>query len=116
MQRIFSALKQAFRQSILILGLVSLISLSSLYLVPTQPSYAASPNQKLIQQENMDKESQTADQRERAYEEQVKASEDPDKVYEQNLKEYKKANPDQNLVEKTVEGTKDVVDKVTGKE
>jgi len=64
----------------------------------TQPSYAA--NQKLIQQENMDRESQTANQREQAYDEQLKAAEDPDKVYEQNLKAYKRANPDEGLVEK----------------
>lgn len=115
MQRIFAALKQA-RKSILILALMSLVSLSSLFIFATGPSYAATPNQKLIQQENMDKASQTADQREQAYDEQLKAAENPEKVYEENLKAYKQANPDEGLVEKAVEGTKGLVDKVTGNE
>ena len=110
MQRIFSALKKAF----LILGLISLLSLSSLFL--TQPSYAASPNQKLIQQEKMDRESETANLRAQEYEKQVKAAEDPDKVYEENLNEYKKENPDGGLIEKAVEGTKSIVNKVKGEE
>ncbi len=118
MQRIFSTLKQTFRQSILILALMSLISLSGLFIFAT-PSLAApisTEGQKLIQQEQMDKASQTANQRERAYDEQIKAAEDPDKVYEENLKAEGRANPDEGIVQKTVEGTKDLVDKVTGNE
>lgn len=64
----------------------------------------------------MDKESQTANEREQAYEEQLKAAEDPEKVYEKNLKAYKEVNPDEGLIQKTVEGTKELVEKVTGKE
>jgi len=41
-------------------ALISLVSLSSLFIFATGPSYAATQNQKLIQQENMDKESQIA--------------------------------------------------------
>lgn len=120
MQRILKSVKQAFRKSILILALMSLISLSSLFIFATQPSKAATPNQKLtptqkpIQHKTIDIDSQNS--REQAYEEQVKAAEDPDKVYEENLKEFKKENPDEGLVEKTVEGAEKLVDKVTGKE
>lgn len=120
MQRIFESVKQAFRQSILILALMSLISLSGSFIFAAQPSYAApiSPEgQKLIQQEQMDKQSQAAaQQRERNYEDQVKAAQNPDKVYEDNLKAERRANPDEGIVQKAVEGTKDLVNKVTGNE
>jgi len=114
MQRILSVLGQAFRQVLVIL-LIGFISLSSLFVVSSQASFAATPNQKLIQQETLDKQSQTASEREQAYEEQIKASEDPDKVFSENLKEYRKENPGENVIEKAVEGAEKVVDKVTGK-
>ena len=115
MQRILESVKQAFRKSILILALMSLISLSSLFIFATQPSLAATPTfQKPIQQQNIDIDSQNS--REQAYEEQVKAAENPEKVYEENLKDFKKENPDESLVEKTVEKAEKLVGKVTGKE
>ena len=114
MQRILESVKQAFRKSLLILALMSLISLSSLFIFATQPSLAATPTQKPIQQQNIDIDSQSS--REQAYEEQVKAAANPEKVYEENLKEFKKENPDESLVEKTVEGAEKLVGKVTGKE
>ena len=114
MQRILESVKQAFRKSLLILALMSLISLSSLFIFATQPSLAATPNQKPIQQQNIDIDSQSS--REQAYEEQVKAAQNPEKVYEENLKDFKKENPDESLVKKTVEGAEKLVGKVTGKE
>lgn len=111
MQPMFSALKQAIRKSILVLGLISLLSFPGLFM--TQP-IAATPNQKLIQQDKMEKESQVANQREQEYEEQIKAAKDPEKVYEENLKEERKANPGEGIVQKTVEGAEKIVDKVTG--
>lgn len=110
MQKMVAIIKQAFRKSILVLGLVGLL-MSSLLI--SQPSYAATPNQKLMQQEQMEMESQAAD-REQAYEEQIEAAKDPDKVYEENLKEERKANPGEGIVEKTVQGAEKLVDKVTG--
>ena len=115
MQRIFSVLKQTFRNSILIVTTFSLLILSSLFIFAAQPSYAAVPNEKLIQQEKMDKLSETVHLQPPSYEEEVEAEKNPEKVYEDNLKEYKKANPDEGIVEKAVEGTKDLVNKVTGK-
>jgi len=116
MQRIFISLKQVLHRSILLLAMIGLLMLSGLSI--TQPSYAATPNQKLTQFDKMEKQSQagnqTANQREDAYEEQVEAAKDPDKVYEENLKEERKGNSDEGLVEKAVEGTKDLVNKVTG--
>ncbi|KJH71911.1 hypothetical protein [Aliterella atlantica] len=114
MQPIFSMLTNAFRQVLVIL-LIGFISLSSLFVVSTQASFAATPNQKLIQQENLDKQSQSASDREQAYEEQIKAAEDPDKVFSENLKEYRKENPGENVLEKAAEGAEKIVEKVTGK-
>ncbi len=117
MQRIFTSFKQVLHRSILLLATIGLLMLSGLSI--TQPSYAATPNQKLTQFDKMEKQSQagnqTASQRENAYEEQVEAAKDPDKVYEENAKEYKQANPDEGLVEKAVEKTEELVNKVTGK-
>lgn len=118
MQRIFDSFKQTFRQSFLILGLVSLI-LSSVLVFTAQPSFAAplgSEGRKLTQFENMDKSSQPINSREQAYEEQVKAAENPDKVYEENLKEYQEEHPGENIVQKAVEGAEKLVDKAAGKE
>lgn len=112
MQRMFSVLKQAVRKSVLVLGLIMLVS--GLFI--SQPSLAATSNQKLIQQQNREQESQDANQREQAYEQQVEAAKDPDKVYEENLKEERRENPGEGVVQKTVEGAEKLVDKVTGKD
>lgn len=111
MQRILSILGSACRQIVVIL-LIGFISLSSLFIVSSQASFAATP----IQQESLDKPSQDVSDREQAYEEQIKAAEDPDKTFSKNLKEYRKENPGENVLEKAVERAEKVVDKVTGKD
>ena len=112
MQAMFVTIKQAFRKSILVLGVIGLL-MSSIFI--TQPSYAATSNQKLIQYDNMEMESQAADN-EKEYEEQLEAEKNIDKVYEENLKAERKENPGEGIVEKTVQGAGKLVDKVTGKE
>lgn len=110
MQRIFAILKQAFRQSLVVLGLISLVSVSCVTIFATQPSLAATPNQKLMQHEAMDQVSQEdVSAREQAYEEQVQAAEDPEKVYEENIK-----GTGEGIVQKAVEGAKEAVSKATG--
>lgn len=110
MQQIFAILKQAFRQSLLIMGLISLVSVTCLSLFATQPSLAATPNQKLMQQEAMDRASQEdVSAREQAYEEQIQAAENPEKVYEENVK-----GTGEGIVEKAVDSAKEAVSKVTG--
>ncbi len=104
-----------FLKKIVVVLLVGFISISS-FAISSQPSFAATPNQKLIQQENLDKQSQSVSDRERAYEEQLEAEKNPDKVFEENLKEYRKENPGENIIEKAVEGVEKVADKVTGKD
>lgn len=123
MQRIFTSLKQTFSKKLLTLLTLSLCILSSLFIFIQQPSLAASVStegKKLIEQEILDKHStaanlknQASESREDAYEEQVEAAKDPDKIYEENLKEIRKANPDEGLIEKAVEGAKEAVEKVT---
>ena len=115
MQGIFTTFKRNLHRKVLLLAAIALLLVSGLFVC--EPSYAATPNQKLIQQEQMDKASQVGtvdvEQRERAYEQQVEASKDIDKTYEDNLKEFKKSHPDANIVEKAVEGAKEAVENVT---
>ncbi|MDV2993092.1 MAG: hypothetical protein N4J56_002746 [Chroococcidiopsis sp. SAG 2025] len=115
MQSIFTNFKQNLQRKVLLLAAIALLLVSGLFV--SEPSYAATPNQKLIQQEQMDKNSQVGtvdvEQREQAYEEQVKAAKDIDKTYEDNLKEFKKSHPEENIVNKAVEGAKEAVEKVT---
>lgn len=114
MHQFFASFKQLFRRSILLLAMLSL--LSSFFF--SQPSYAAT-TQKLTEFEKMDKQSAVVEgdavDREQAYEEQIKAEKDPDKVYRENLKAERQAHPDEGLVEKAVEKTEELVNKVTGK-
>ena len=114
MHQFFASFKQLFRRSVLLLAMLSL--LSGLFF--TQPSYAAT-TQKLPEFEKMHKQSAVVEgdavDREQAYEQQVKAEKDPNKVYKENLKEERQANQGEGIVEKAVEGAKDVVNKVTGK-
>lgn len=115
MQRIFSALGQVFRKSILILSLVGLISLSGL-LITDQLCYAAvHPNQQVTPEEEFQRaeSSQSPDVREEAYEEATKEAKSPrneEKAYEENLAGFKKENPDGGLVE----GAKGLIEKVRG--
>ncbi len=106
----------SFLKKIVVTLLVGFISIFSLFAISSQPSFAATPNQKLIQQENLDKQSQSVNTREQAYEEQIKAEKNLDKVFSENLKEYRKENPEEGVIEKVVEGAEKVVDKVTGKD
>ncbi len=99
-----------FLRKLLVILLVGFVSFSS-FAVSSQPSFAATPT--TSSQENLD--SQSVSDREQAYEEQLEAEKDPDKVFAENLKEYRKENPGENIIEKAVEGVEKVTDKVTGK-
>ena len=97
-----------FLRKVLVILLVGFISLSS-FAVSSQPSFAATSTM-----QEMDSEQSVSD-REQAYEEQIKAEKNPEKVFEENLKEFRKENPGENIIEKAVEGVEKVADKVTGK-
>jgi hypothetical protein len=118
MQRIFSAIGQR----IVILGLMSLLSLSGLFIFANQPALAGNAvnrpsNESVDRAYTLSQEAGLREeQRQEAYEEATEAINDPqgiEKVYEEDLKAYKQENPGENNL---VEGAKSLVDKVTGKE
>lgn len=119
MQRIFTGFGQVFRKSLL-LGLMSLIMFSGLFIFVNPPSYAAT---KLNPQEKIDRAYDMSEgvgfkeeDRQEAYEKEAQAVTDPnglDKIYKEDVKAYKKANPDAG---NPLEGAKDLIDKVTGKD
>lgn len=124
MQRIFSAIGQAFAKRILLFTLMSLLSLSGLFVFANQPALADKPlNSPAKAEETIDRAYTLSEgtglkeeARQEAYEEATEALNDPkglDKIYEEDLKAFKKENPGENAL---VEGAKDLVDKVTGKE
>lgn len=116
MQRIFLAVKQILRQSVLIAGLVTLVSLSSLLIFYTQPSYAAlGRTQQVSPEEEFERaqSSESPDVREEAYDAATKEAKNlgsEEKAYEENLEAYKEENPGGGLVE----GAKGLVEKITG--
>ena len=121
MQRIFSIIGQGFGKRILIFGLMSLLSLSGLFIFANQPALADKPLQaeeKIDRAYKMSIEAGLREEdRQEAYDEAIEAvSEDPkeglEKIYEEDFKAYKKENPGGNPL---VEGAKDIVEKVTGK-
>ena len=128
MRRILLALKQALLSSILVFGLMIFISLSGLFMVVQQPSYATTleelklipPEYKPTSQEKIDRAYERneaagfqGESREEAYEEAIKDGENlntMEKAYERNVKAEKAENP-----ESFAEKAKEVIEKVTGK-
>lgn len=115
MQRIFSSLKQA-RKSLLIFSLISLISLSGLFIF-TGPTLAAAPTERQPTLEkgidNASKDGEGAEDRTEAYEKAVEAVDEPqglEKVYEKNLEEYEETQPDTGIIQEA----KQLIEKVTG--
>jgi hypothetical protein len=124
MQRMFSVIGQAFVKRVLIVGLMSLLSLSGLFIFANQPALADKPLNRPSQAEEVIDRAYTMSEatglreedRQEAYEEAAEAINDPkglDKIYDEDLKAFRKENPGENGL---LEGAKDLVDKVTGKE
>ncbi|MCL1468690.1 hypothetical protein [Argonema galeatum] len=115
MQRIFSSLKQAFRKSLFAFSLISLISLSALFIFTAGPSLAAAPiqSQPTIEK-GIDNANQGAVNRAEAYEKAVKAVDEQglEKVYEKNLEKYEETQPDTGIIKEA----KQLIEKVTGQE
>lgn len=129
MRRILLTLKQALLSSILVFGLMIFISLSGLFMVVQQPSYATTleelklipPEYKPTPQEKIDRAYERneaagfrAESREKAYEEAIKDGKSlntMEKAYERNVKAEKAQNPPESFGEKA----KEVIEKVTGK-
>jgi len=120
MKGIFSALKQVLSKSILVVCLISLISLSGIIILPQQPASASlgiKSNQTGTEYktDGLAKENSAVTNRDEAYEEAVKAAENPqgiEKIYEKDLQAYEKEHPSEGILEKAEE----VIEKVTGQE
>jgi hypothetical protein len=110
MHRTFSDLAKVLRQIFLVVGLISLLSLSGLGIFSPQPSLAAADkdNAPVLEQGS---NSQSVKSREAAYDKAIKAIDDPeglDKVYEKNLEKYEQENPQPGIVESAKEMIKEV--------
>ena len=125
MQRFFSLIRQAFHKNVVILGLISLLSVSGLFIFAQQSALAVSNkplNPSSQAQEAIDRAytfSEAAglkeEDRQTAYEEATKAINEPggkgiEKIYEEDLEAYEKTQPDKGLVE----GAKELLENVTG--
>ena len=119
MQMTLSFLKQILHRSF-VFSLIFLMVVSTLFVFVQQPSYAFanSDSSKLTPQEKIDRAYNYSEgvgareeQRQEAYEEAIKESQNPEKVYEENTKAYREANPTPDLIEKAEE----FVETVTGK-
>ncbi len=121
MQRIFSAIATSLVKRILIFGLMCLLIVPGLLICGSQPALAnpLQPQGKLDRAYTMSESTGLREeQRQDAYEEATEAvSSNPkqgiEKIYEEDLQEYREENPNKGGL---IEGAKDLVEKVTGKE
>ncbi len=129
MPRFLLTLKQVLLSSILVFGLMIFISLSGLFMVLQQPSYATTleelklipPEYKPTPEEKIDRAYERneaagirAEQRQEAYEQALKDGKSlntMEKAYERNVKAENAQNPPESFAEKA----KEVLEKVTGK-
>lgn len=116
MRQIFSTLRQVFHKRLLILGLISLLGLSSLLMIDPSHVAMAAGNQQAAQEKpiNVLDYVEAPANREEAYEEATEAAETPKQVVKTEKKEiqaFKKSEKGNDLAE----GAQNLVDKVTGK-
>lgn len=122
MQQILSTIGHFFAKRVVIFGLMSLLSLSGLWIVSSQPALAVKA---LSSEESIDRAYTYSDalglqgeDRQAAYDEAAQAvQENPkegiEKIYEEDLKEFKQENPNENSL---LEEAKELVEKVTGQD
>lgn len=107
MKNIISSIGQVVRKSFLVLSLVGLL-LSNVFMFSQHPAYAASK----VNQSQKNEPAYVTEAE--SYEEAVEEATNPskmEKAYEENVKEYREAQPDQGIIEEA----KELVEKVTGK-
>lgn len=113
MQRILSAIGQFIRTSLVVIGLVGLLSLSGLIL--SQASYAGNtnvPNFRADQINPSTAEKQSVEKREQAYNNATRVAKEPERLeqeYERNLESYEDSHPGPGIVE----SAKQLIEKVT---
>jgi|SRR6476646_10158805 len=114
MQRILSAIGQFIRSSLVVMGLVALLSVSSLII--SQASYAGNtnvPNFRADQLNPSTAEKQSVEKREQAYNNATRVAKDSDRLekeYERNLESYNEKQPKTGIVK----GAKQLIQKVAG--
>ncbi len=125
MQRILSVIGQAFAKRVLVFGLISLLSLSSLLIFANQPALADRSNRASQAEETINRAYTMSEgtglreeARQEAYDETAEAiNDDPkagiEEIYEEDLKAYRSENPDDGGL---LEGAKNLIDKVTDNE
>jgi hypothetical protein len=123
MQLFLKISRKVLRQSIVVIGLILLISLSGLFILTQPPTYAVtSAANKLTPEEKIDRAYEYSEatgfreeqrQREQAYEQAKQDAQSPDSLeqaYERNLKDYNQEN-EPGLIEKAQELIEDVTNK-----
>jgi hypothetical protein len=112
MSRIIYTLKKTWHK-VLVSTLIVFLSVSALVLFPTQQSLAEAPSLRQPMQTQIDNSNQPKLPREKSYEEEIKALNDPkgiEKQYEENLEAYEETQPDKGIIQEA----KSIVEKVTG--
>lgn len=123
MQRTFLKLGKTLVQQVLVLGLITLISLSGLLTFLQQPSYAAAQtSNSLSAEEKVDRAYSLrvgTGIREEEYQQRQQQGEDPTKMkapYTRELKADREAVPQTSGYEKTIDRARNLAGKVTGKQ
>lgn len=112
MSHIIYSLKKSLHK-VLVSSLIVLLSVSALVLFPSQASLAEAPTLRQPMQTQIDNSNQSKLPREKSYEEEINALNDPkglEKEYEENLEAYEETQPDKGIIEEA----KSLVEKVTG--
>ncbi|HEY9748066.1 MAG TPA: hypothetical protein V6C63_05280 [Allocoleopsis sp.] len=113
MQRILAAIGQFIRNSLVVIALVGLLSLSSLII--SQASYAGNTNVHNFRSDQINPstaEKQSVEKREQAYNNATRVAKDPDGLeqeYERNLESFQDQQPDAGIGK----GAKQLIEKVT---
>ena len=122
MQRIFLKLGKTLLQQALVLGLITLISLSGLFTFSQQPSYAsAATSNSLTPEEKIDRAYSIragTGMREEEYQRRLQEGEKPTAMkdpYTREIKADKEAVAQTSNFERKIDRTRNLVGKVTGK-
>lgn len=114
MQHIASTLMHTLRKGLLLVALIGLLNVVSWFSLPNNSVYAASSPNEYLQEIQKD---QTSKDRQKAYQEATKITEDPkmgvEKEYEEEVDEYFEEHPEEGGA---LQGAKNLVNKVTGKD
>lgn len=112
--RLFSTLMQTLRKGLVFIICVGLLSITGWFSLPHQSSYALSTPEEALQEIRRD---QSMQDRQEAYRDAIQITEDPkmgvEEAYEEEVDEYFEEHPEEGGI---LQGAKNVVEKVTGKE